>query len=260
MAAPRIDPRAVVHPDARLGDDVVVGPFCTIGPQAVVGERSVLESHVVVDGRITLGADNVVSPFAVLGGPPQDLKYKGEPTSVEIGASNRIREGVTISRGTVGGGGVTRIGSNNLLMAYTHIAHDCQIGSRIVFANVATLAGHVEVGDDATIGGACGVHQFVRIAKHAFIGGCSVVPQDVLPYVITAGDRATTHGINVIGLERKGFSADTIKAIKRCYMTLFRSKLRLEEATAKVDAELGHVPEVRYFLDFIAASKRGITR
>ena len=260
MGRPQVDPRAVVHPDARLGEDVVVGPFCTVGAGAVLGDRTRLQSHVVIDGRIVLGPDNHVSPFAVLGGPPQDLKYKGEETAVEIGAGNRFRECVTISRGTVGGGGVTRVGSNNLLMAYTHIAHDCQIGDRIVFANAATLAGHVEVGDDATVGGACGIHQFVRIAKHAFIGGCSVVSQDVLPWVITAGDRAKTHGVNVIGLERKGYPPETIRAIKRCYMTLFRSKLLMEEAVAKVDRELGRVPEVRYFLDFIAGSKRGITR
>jgi UDP-N-acetylglucosamine acyltransferase len=185
-----IDPRAVVHPEAKLGEDVVVGPFCVVGGDVLVGDRTRLTAHVVVDGRVTLGPDNVVAPFASLGGPPQDLKYAGEPTSVTIGAGNRICEYVTVSRGTAGGGGVTRIGDNNLFMAYTHIAHDANVGSRIVFANAATLAGHVEVGDDATVGGFSGVHQFCRIARHAFIGGYSVVTQDALPWVMTVGNRA----------------------------------------------------------------------
>jgi UDP-N-acetylglucosamine acyltransferase len=260
MSQAWIDPRAVVHEDAELGNDVFVGPFCVIGAGVVVGDRTRLESHVVLDGRLRLGTDCVVAPFASLGGPPQDLKYKGEPTAVEIGAGNQIKEYVTISRGTVGGGGVTRIGDANLLMAYTHIAHDCQVGSRIVFANAATLAGHVEVGDDATIGASCGVHQFVRIAKHAFIGGYSTITQDALPWVLTAGNRAASHGVNIVGLKRKGYPPETIDAIKRCYMTLFRSKLLLDEAIAKVEAESGSVPEIRYFLDFVKSSQRGILR
>lgn len=255
-----IDPRAVVHEDAQLGQDVFIGPFCVVGADAKLGDRTRLDSHVVLDGRITLGADNVVAPFASLGGPPQDLKYKGEPTAVEIGDGNQIREYVTVSRGTVGGGGVTRLGDRNLLMAYTHVAHDCQVGSRIVFANAATLAGHVEVGDDATVGAACGVHQFCRIAKHAFIGGYSVVTQDALPWVLTVGNRAVSHGINAVGLKRKGYPPETIEAIKRCYMTLFRSKLLLDEAIAKVEAESGGIPEVRYFLEFVTSSKRGVIR
>jgi len=260
VGAASIDPRAVVHDGAVLGDDVFVGPFCVIGAEARVGERTRLESHVVLDGKVSLGPDNVVAPFASLGGPPQDLKYKGEPTSLEIGAGNRIRETVTVSRGTTGGGGITRIGDGNLLMAYTHIGHDCQIGSRIVFANAATLAGHVDVGDDATVGAACGVHQFVRIAQHAFIGGYSTVPMDALPWVITAGNRASTHGINLVGMKRKGYPAATIDAIKRCYMTLFRSKMLLADAIAQVEAESGTIPEVRYFLDFVGSTKRGIIR
>jgi UDP-N-acetylglucosamine acyltransferase len=255
-----VDPRAVVHADAVLGADVFVGPFCVIGAGVTVGDRTRLESHVILDGKLVLGADCTVAPFASLGGPPQDLKYKGEPTSVEIGAHNHIKEYVTISRGTVGGGGVTTIGDGNLLMAYAHIAHDCHVGSRIVFANAATLAGHVEVGDDATVGASCGVHQFCRIAKHAFIGGYSTVTQDALPWVLTVGNRASSHGLNIVGLKRKGYSTETIEALKRCYATLFRSKLLLEEALAKVDAELGHVPEVRYFVDFVRSSKRGVIR
>jgi UDP-N-acetylglucosamine acyltransferase len=260
MSQAWIDPRAVVHEDAQIGADVFVGPFCVVGAGVVLGDRTRLESHVVLDGRLTLGPDCVVAPFASLGGPPQDLKYKGEPTEVVIGARNQIKEYVTINRGTVGGGGVTRLGEANLLMAYCHVAHDCQVGSRNVMANAATLGGHVEVGDDVTIGASTGVHQFSRVASHAFIGGYSTLTQDALPWVITAGDRAASHGINLIGLKRKGYPQETIDAIKRCYMTLFRSKLLLEEAIAKVEAESGSIPEVRYFLDFVTSSKRGVTR
>ncbi len=260
MSPATIDPRAVVHPGAKLGEDVVVGPFCVVGAEVALGDRTRLESHVVIDGRLQMGPDNVVSPFASLGGPPQDLKYKGEPTSVRIGAGNRVCEYVTVSRGTVSGGGVTQIGDNNLFMAYTHIGHDANVGSRIVFANGATLAGHVEVGDDATVGAFSGIHQFCRIAKHAFIGGYSALNQDALPWVLTVGNRAKSHGINIVGLKRKGYPAETVEAIKRCYVTLFRSKLLLDEAIAKVEAESGGIEEVRYFLDFVRTSKRGVTR
>jgi len=255
-----IDPRAIVHPDAKLGEDVVVGPFCVVGSEVSLGDRTTLAAHVVVDGRCSLGPDNVVAPFASLGGPPQDLKYAGEPTSVTIGAGNRFCEYVTVSRGTAGGGGVTRIGDNNLFMAYAHIAHDANVGSRIVFANAATLAGHVEVGDDSTVGAFSGVHQFCRIARHAFVGGYSVVTQDALPWVLTVGNRAVSHGVNIVGLKRKGYPQETVDAIKRCYLTLFRSKLLLEEALAKVEAESGAIPEIRYFLDFVKSSKRGVVR
>ena len=260
MSRASIDPRAIVQPEAVLGEDVVIGPFCVIGSDVEIGDRTRLTSHVVIDGRVRLGSDNVVAPFASLGGAPQDLKYAGESTSVTIGNGNRIGEYVTVNRGTAGGGGVTRIGDQNLFMAYVHIAHDADVGSRTVFANGATLAGHVEVGDDATVGGFCGVHQYCRIARHAFIGGYSVLSQDALPWVISVGNRATSHGVNIVGLKRKGYPRETIDAIKRCYMTLFRSNLLLEEALAKVDAESGSVPEVRYFLDFVRSSKRGVTR
>lgn len=260
MSGVTIDPRAVVHGSARLGHDVVVGPFCVVGPEVEIGDRTTLASHVVIDGRVRLGADNNVSPFASLGGPPQDLKYAGEATSVTIGARNRICESVTVSRGTAGGGGITRIGDDNLFMAYAHIAHDANVGSRIVFANAATLAGHVEVGDDATIGAFSGVHQFCRIAKNAFIGGYSVVTQDALPWVLTVGNRAESHGVNIVGLKRKGYAPPTIEAIKRCYLTLFRSKMLLEEGLAAVEAESGSIPEIRYFLDFVRSSKRGVVR
>jgi UDP-N-acetylglucosamine acyltransferase len=255
-----VHPTAVVHRMAELGRDVHVGPYCVIGADVVVGDRTRLESHVVVDGRTVLGEDNVVSPMAAIGGPPQDLKYRGEPTSLVVGARNRIREFVTLNRGTSGGGAVTSIGDDNLFMAYSHVAHDCQVGSRTIFANGATLAGHVEVGDDATIGAYSGIHQFCRVARFAFIGGYSVVTQDALPWVLTVGNRATSHGVNLVGLKRHGYPDDVVDAIKRCYMTLFRSRLLLEEAMSEVETQLGHVEEVRYFLAFVRSSKRGVCR
>jgi len=260
LSEARVDPRAVVHPNAKLGEDVDIGPFCVVGPDVTIGARTRLAAHVVIDGRVSLGADNVVAPFASLGGAPQDLKYAGEATSVTIGAANRFCEYVTVSRGTAAGGWITRIGDNNLFMAYAHIAHDADVGSRIVFANAATLAGHVEVGDDATVGAFSGVHQFCRIAKHAFVGGYSVVTQDALPWVLTVGNRAVSHGVNVVGLKRKGYPQETVDAIKRCYMTLFRSRMLLDEAVAKIEEESGSIPEIRYFLDFVKSSKRGVVR
>jgi len=256
----RIDPRAVVDPGARVGRDVEIGPFCVIGPGAAVGDRCRLESHVVIQGDTELGQDNVISPMVSLGGPPQDVKYAGEPTRLVVGRGNRIREFVTMNRGTAGGGGVTRVGDGSLFMAYAHVAHDCRVGNNTIFGNAATLAGHVEVGDEANVGAYSGVHQFCRVARHAFIGGYSVVTRDALPWVVTVGNRARAHGLNSVGLRRLGYPPETVDAIKRCYTLLFRSKLRLEEALDRVDAELGHVEEVRYFVDFIRSSKRGVCR
>ncbi len=255
-----IDPRAVVHPQARLGQGVSVGAFSVIGDGVLIGDRCHLASHVVVEGPTEIGPDCAISPMASLGGPPQDLKYRGEPTRLVIGARNRIREFVTLNRGTAGGGGVTTVGDDNLFMAYVHVAHDCRIGHRTVLANAATLAGHVEVGDDAQVGAFSGVHQFCRLARHAFIGGYSVVTRDALPWVMTVGNRATSHGLNRIGLERKGYPAQTVNALKRCYALLFRSKLLLEEALVHAERELGEVPEVRYFLEFVRTSERGVCR
>jgi UDP-N-acetylglucosamine acyltransferase len=255
-----IDSQAVIDPAARIGRDVTIGPFCVIGPDVTIGDGCRLVSHVVVEGPTEMGPNNVVSPMASIGGAPQDLKYGGEPTRLVIGSGNSIREYVTLNRGTEGGGGVTRIEDDNLFMAQTHIGHDCVIGSRIVFANAATLAGHVEVGDDAVVGAYSGVHQFCRVARHAYIGGYSVVTQDALPWVLTVGNRAETHGLNVVGLKRRGVSKETIAALKKCYVTLFRSKLRLDEALGQVESELGHVEEVRYFVDFVRTSERGVCR
>ena len=259
-ATTAIDPRAVVHPDARIGSDAFVGPYCVVGEHVTVGDRTRLESHVVVQGPTELGPDNVVSPMASIGGPPQDIKYSGELTRLVIGAGNRIREFVTINRGTEGGGGLTSIGDGNLFMAYAHVAHDCHVGSRTIFANAATLAGHVEVGDDSSIGAFSAVHQFCRVARYAFIGGYAVVTRDALPWVTTVGNRARSYGLNTVGLKRRGYPPETIRAIKRCYALLFQSKLLLKDALGRVEAELGHVEEVRYFVEFVRSSKRGVCR
>jgi UDP-N-acetylglucosamine acyltransferase len=258
--ATRIDPRAAVAPGAELGEDVSIGPFCVVDGAASIGDRCELEAHVVVGPHTELGAGNRVSPFASIGGPPQDLKFGGEETRLVLGSGNTIRECVTLNRGTAGGGGETRIGDENLLMAYAHVGHDCRIGNRIVFANGATLAGHVEVDDDATVGAYSGVHQFCRVARQAFIGGYSVVTQDALPWVTTVGNRAKAYGLNVVGLKRRGYSKETIAALKKCYQLLFRSGSTLAEGLKLAEAEVGEVEEVRYFLEFVRTSERGVIR
>jgi UDP-N-acetylglucosamine acyltransferase len=255
-----IDDRAVVHAGAQIGADVTIGPYCVIGANVVIGDRCRLESHVVIEGPTEIGPDNHVAPMASLGGPPQDKKYAGEPTRLVIGAGNRVREFVTVNRGTADGGGETSIGDDNLLMAYVHVAHDCHVGHRTILANAATLAGHVDVGDDATISAFSAVHQFCRVARHAFIGGFSVVTRDALPWVTTVGNRAKAVGLNVVGLQRQGYSPEVIRALKRCYTLLFRSKLLLEEALQQVEQELGEFEEVGYFVDFVRTSKRGVCR
>jgi len=258
--ASKIDPRAIVDAAASLGDGVDVGPFAILGPGVVVGDRTRIEAHTVVHRDTEIGSDNRIGPMASVGGDPQDLKYAGEPTRLIIGSGNRVHEYVTLNRGTAGGGGVTRIGDGNLFMAYAHVGHDCQVGSEIVFANAATLAGHVDVGDHATVGAYSGVHQFCRVAKHAFIGGYSVLTQDALPWVLTVGNRATTHGLNLVGLRRGGYSRESIRALKRCYQELVRSKAKVDEASARLEEEFGEIEEARYFIDFVRSSERGICR
>jgi len=256
----KIDPGAVVDSKARIGAGVSIGPFCVIGADVTIGDGCVLGSHVVVEGVTELGRDNVVSPMASIGGPPQDLKYRGGATRLVVGNGNRIHEFVTLNRGTEEGGGVTRIGDGNLFMAYAHVGHDCALGNETVYANAATLAGHVEVGDHATVGAFSGVHQFCRVASHAFIGGYSVVTQDALPYVLTVGNRAKSYGLNLIGLKRSGVGKESIAGLKKCYNQLFKSGKILEEALREVDSELGHIEEVRYFVEFVRGSERGVIR
>jgi UDP-N-acetylglucosamine acyltransferase len=214
----------------------------------------------VLQGPAEIGAGCVISPFASIGSDPQDLKYRGEPTRLVIGQRNTFREFVTINRGTVGGGGVTTIGDRNLFMAYAHVAHDCHVGSDTVFANAATLAGHVTVEDGVTVGAFSGVHQFCRIGRHAFIGGYSVVTQDALPFVKTVGNRATTYGINTIGLERRGFSDESIQALKTAYRLLRQSGLNTGQAVERIESELQHSNECRELAAFIRSSVRGIVR
>lgn len=259
-----IHPTALVDPEARLGEGVEVGPFTVIGPKVTIGDGCSISSHVQIASHVRLGKMNRVFSFASIGAPPQDLKFKGEDTWVEIGDGNTIREYVTVNRGTVHGGGVTRVGSQTLLMAYCHVAHDCQVGSRVVMANAATLAGHVEVGDGAIIGGLVGVHQFVRIGEYSIVGALSGVPMDVPPYVTAVVARPqrgqSLYGLNVIGLKRNQFTEEAISGLKKAYRILFRSGVPMQDALAKVEAEVDLIPEVRRLLDFIRSSKRGVLR
>lgn len=256
-----IDQTASISNDASLAGDVAVGPYAVIGPGVTIGSGTIIGPHVRIEGPTTIGERNRIVGQCSLGTPPQDLKYRGERTELKIGNDNMIREFVTINRGTSGGGGITTIGSNNFFMAYSHVAHDCHVGSYTIFANNATLAGHVEVGDHSTVGALSAIHQFCRVGEHAFIGGGTIATQDVLPFVKTVGGRpAATYGINTIGLERKGFLPETIEALERAYRILVRSKLKLEEALQRIENELGYVAEARYLVEFVRGSKRGIIR
>jgi UDP-N-acetylglucosamine acyltransferase len=255
-----IHPTAIVDAAARLGKGVSVGPYSVIGPKVEVGEGSWIGAHVVLDGRLKIGRNNRIFHFSSLGAPPQDKKYAGEDTAVEIGDDNTIREYVTINRGTALDAGVTRLGSNNWVMAYVHFAHDCQIGNHTIFANACQLAGHVVVGDWAIFGATTLVHQFVHIGAHAFTGMGTYLPQDLPPYVTAAGNMAKPYGINSEGLKRRGFSPDTIQELKRAYRTLYRAGLPLEEAKRVLEAQARSCPEVTPILEFLARSKRGIIR
>jgi UDP-N-acetylglucosamine acyltransferase len=255
-----IHPTAVVHRGARLAADVEVGAYCVIGEHVEVGEGSWIGHHVVLDGHTRIGRENRIWHFASIGAPPQDKKYAGEPTRVEIGDRNTIREYVTINRGTAQDVGVTRLGSDNWVMAYVHFAHDCQIGSKTIFANACQLAGHVIVGDWAIFGATTLVHQHVHIGAHAFTGMGTYLPQDLPPYVTAAGNMAKPFGINTEGLKRRSFSAETIAALKRAYRTLYRKGLGLEDAKRELAAQAAECPEVQPILDFLANSKRGIIR
>ncbi len=257
LSPPEVDPTARVAPEADLAPGVRVGPYCVVGPRVRIGAGTVLDAHVVVDGDTTIGRDNRFFPFCSVGLPPQDLKYAGEPTRFEMGDRNNVREFVTLHRGTAGGGGVTRIGSDNLLMAYTHVAHDCQVGNHTIFANGATLAGHVEVADFSTIGAFSGVHQFCRVGVHAFLGGYTVATKDVLPFSKTVGNRARIYGPNTLGLTRRGFSAEAIASIRHAYRVLLQSHLNTTEALARLEAE-PMTEEVRIVVHFIRSSKRGV--
>jgi len=251
---------AVVAPGARLHPTVEVGPYAVIGPQVTIGAGTTVGPHAVIEGRTRLGERNRVFQFASVGAQPQDLKYAGEDSALEIGNENLIREFTTLHKGTTGGGGVTRIGDRNLFMAYAHVAHDCQVGNGCVFANAATLGGHVEVGDHVILGGLAAVHQHTRIGLHAFVAGGAMVVMDVPPFCTAQGDRAELVGVNSIGLARHGFSEEQIARVKEAYRILFRSKLPLDEAVERLRTELGDQGEIQVLLSFITTTQRGLTR
>ncbi len=253
-----IDPRAVVSPRAELAADVSVGPFSIIGPDVIIGPRTVVGPHAVINGPTTIGADNHIFQFASIGDAPQDKKYRGEPTRLEIGDRNVFRESTTINRGTMHDRGVTRIGSDNLFMAYSHVAHDCLVGDNAVFANCAALGGHVEIGDWVILGGLTAVHQFTKIGAHAFLAGGAIVTRDVPPYVMVAGNPAAPHAVNSEGLKRRGFTPEQVRNIRQAYRIVYRSELRLVEALERLDAR--EQPEVRTFATFIRNSGRSIVR
>jgi len=258
MTAPQIHPTAIVDANARLGPGVTVGPYAIIEGRVVIGPETRIGPHAVIKDFTTIGARCRIFQFAVLGEIPQDLKFKGEESRLVIGDDNTIREFATMHRGTAGGGGVTAIGNGNLFMAYTHVAHDCQVGHGVIMSNAATLGGHILVEDYAILGGLSAVHQFGRIGTHAFIGGCSAVHRDVPPYTIAVGNRAKLVGLNLVGLKRSGFSDATLQGLKRAYELLFLSEYNLKEAMARISQEFPEVPEIKHLLHFLKTSERGL--
>ena len=255
-----IDPRAVVSPQAQLASDVEVGPFSVIGANVSIGAGTWIGPHVVINGPTRMGVNNKVFQFASLGDAPQDKKYAGEPTWLEIGDRNVFRESVTVNRGTAHDSGVTHIGNDNLLMAYSHVAHDCHLGDQIVMANCATLGGHVQVGDWVTMGGLSAVHQFTKVGAHCFIAHNAAVTRDVPPYVMAVGRPAVPHSVNAVGLQRRGFTAPQILNIRRAYRVLYRSGLKLKAALAELEKAALEQPEIRPFVEFIKLSERSIVR
>lgn len=256
-----LHPQAVVDPKAEFGEGVQVGPGAVIGPDVRVGDRTIIGPHVVLDGHLAIGQDCSIFPHAVLGTPPQDLKYTREPTRLEIGDRNLIREFVTVHRGTPQGRGVTRIGSDVFLMAYCHVAHDNVLGDHVIVANNAQLGGHVQLGRHAIVGGVSAIHQFVRIGDHAFVGGGSVVVMDVPPFCNATGNRARLHGVNSIGLRRRGFSEAQVRAVRRAYRIAFQSNLLVQEAVGRIERELlEQCADLAAFTAFLKSSERGVTR
>ncbi len=260
----RIHPSAIVEAGAELADDVVVGPYAVIGPQVVVGPGSTLGAHCVINGRTRIGRDNHIYPHAALGAAPQDKKYAGEPTELHIGDRNTIREFCTFNTGTVQDSACTRVGDDNWIMAYVHIAHDVQVGNQTTLANNATLAGHVHVGDWAIVGGLSGIHQFVKIGAHVMIGFASAVSQDVPPFMLVDGNPLAVHGFNIEGLRRRGFSAQRIAAVKQMHRLLYRQGLTLADALAQMGELIDSHPQARADIEFmrvfLGAARRGIAR
>ncbi len=255
-----IHPTAIVDPGADIGENVTIGPFAIVKSDVVIGANTVIGPYSVIDQYVTIGEDCQISQYASIGGAPQDLKFHGEKTYLSIGSGTIIREFVTINRGTGAGGGITEVGEENYLMAYTHIAHDCKTGRKVILANNSTLAGHVEIQDHATVGGLVAIHQFVKIGNYAYIGGKSAVVKDIPPYVIAAGDRATLHGLNNVGLKRHHFTPATLSELKKAYRIFFRIGLTVTQAIERAKAEVEQIPEVVNFIRFIQESIRGVTR
>lgn len=255
-----IDSRAIIDPTARLAEGVTVGPWSFIGPNVEIGSGSEIGSHVVIKANTRLGSNNRVYQFASVGEDPADKKFKGEETWLEIGDSNIIREGCTLHRGTGAGGGYTRIGNHNLLMAYVHVAHDCLVGNNVVFANNAGMSGHVEIGDWVILGGFSGVNQFLKIGAHAMVGGMTHVTNDIPAYLIVSGNPACVRSVNTVGLERRGFKTDDIQAIRKAYKLVYRKGLTINEAMESLDALVGESPALQLFMDSVRNSTRGIQR
>ncbi len=255
-----IHPTAIVNPKAELEEDVVVGPYSVIEENVRIGRGSKIGTHVVIQTGSEIGERCTFFPFSAIGGVPQDLKFKGEESKVRIGDGNTFREYVTVNRATQEGSGETVIGNGNFFMAYVHIAHDCRIGSNVIMANAATLAGHITIDDHAIIGGLVGVHQFVRIGAYSMVGGCSAIGQDIPPFMTASGIRAELFGLNSLGLKRHGFSEHRMAVLKKAYKILFRSKLTLKDAVKKVRTQVELTPDIEALLQFIESSKRGICR
>ena len=256
-----VHPTAIIDPLAKIHPSCKIGHYCVIGPQVQLGEGCHLVSHVTMEGPSKIGADNGFFPFSSIGLAPQDITYAGEPTQLEIGDHNQIREFVTINRGTVKGGGVTRVGNHNLIMAYTHVAHDCVVGDRVILANAATLGGHVTVEDWAVVGAMCPVHQYVRIGAHSYVGGGTTITKDVLPFSKTVAARDThAYGLNTLGLERRGFSKERIRKIHHAYKVLLASKLNTSQALKMLKAEADGGEDVEMLIRFIESSERGVIK
>jgi len=254
-----IDPRALISSSARVGRGTRIGAFAVVGEGVELGEDCVLGSHAVVNGPARIGRKNIFDSFCSVGGDPQDLKFSGEPTELVVGDGNRFREFSTVSRGTTQGGGVTKIGSHNLFMAYSHVAHDCVVGSHIVFANGATLAGHVVVDDYANVGAFSPVHQFCRVGRYAYIGACTVITQDVPPFSRVVTEREThCYGVNTVGLERRGFDRERLNTIESAFRLLLRSKLNTSQALEQIRAQLNGSPDIRELVEFIESAERGL--
>ena len=255
-----IHPTAIVDPSAEIAANVIIGPYTIIKSDVRIGAGTTIGPHTTIEEYVTIGENCQIYQYASIGGAPQDLKFHGEKSYLKIGSGTIIREFVTVNRGTENGGGLTEVGEGNYLMAYTHIAHDCKTGRNVILANNSTLAGHVVINDYVTVGGLVAIHQFVQIGDHAYIGGKSAVTKDIPPYVIAAGDRATLHGLNNVGLKRHDFSKETLSQLKKAYRIVFRIGLTVKQASERVKAEVEPIPEVKNFMNFIIESNRGVTR